>query len=544
MNPENSHVAERPPDDLHHKKRAHNHPSWLNSPSTYLLIGAAAAAYLYLFVRVQWRIGDEGDMVNGALAVTRGLVPYRDFYDLRGPLSFYWLGLFFKLFGATWHVARVHLLLTGAATTVFVYHLTRRVVHGALALLPCAYVTVLSIPLWAAPHHHWDSNLFALGAVTAFFGWQDSRRHIALATAGVLAGLTSCVIYQKGGLLLISFMAILVISHRYFIRDRSLLASVGTLLAGYTTVGLIVLVWFIHLGALSDFFSATIATPVNSYVDANRLPYAYSLTSTAFQMLSFRRLSPALVVANAEVCLLPFAVIAAAPFLVLVMLAVRTSTAPATIRRLSVIAYCTIGFALWFSEFHRRDIMHLIYGCPVLAIALCVLWDAVDRRPVVRAFVPWTATLSLALLAVNLGVYAAAADVRIMTRRGEIVMPHDDAALRFLLSDQVAAGDYVFVYPYYSEYYFLADVRNPTRFGEMLYGPGSEPYFKEAIAAVEAKHVRYVLWDTVVSGENLTKWFPAYREPPRDEQLMERYFESHYDEVTILNGFRLLKRKN
>ena len=55
----------------------------------YFWVAAVATAYLYLFVRVQWRIGDEGDMLNGALAVTQGRVPYRDFYDLRGPLSFY-----------------------------------------------------------------------------------------------------------------------------------------------------------------------------------------------------------------------------------------------------------------------------------------------------------------------------------------------------------------------------------------------------------------------------------------------------------------------
>ena len=78
-------------------------------------------------------------------------------------------------------------------------------------------------------------------------------------------------------------------------------------------------------------------------------------------------------------------------------------------------------------------------------------------------------------------------------------------------------GDYVFVYPYYSTYYFLADVRNPTRFGEMMYGPGAKPSFDEAIAAIEAREVKYVLWDTVLEGENLKEWFPAYQHPPEHE---------------------------
>src|SRR4051812_12468583 len=93
----------------------------------YLWVAVVATLYLWLFVRVQWHIGDEGDMLNGALAVTQGHVPYRDFFDLRGPGCFYWLGIFFRLFGATWIVARVHLLATGVASSLLVYYLTARV---------------------------------------------------------------------------------------------------------------------------------------------------------------------------------------------------------------------------------------------------------------------------------------------------------------------------------------------------------------------------------------------------------------------------------
>jgi hypothetical protein len=511
----------------------------------YILVALAVAAYLYLFVRVQWRIGDEGDMVNGALAVTEGRIPYRDFYDLRGPLCFYWLGLFFKLFGATWWVARIHLLLTGVASSVFVYHLTRRVIRGGAALLPCAYVTVLSIPLWAAPHHHWDSNLFALAAVTAFAHWLEHRARWTLALAGCLAGLTSCFIYQKGGLLLIAFLPLVVLSHVGCRKDRGVLASLATVLAGYGVVGLGMAAWFIHLGALDDVLKATIVTPMNTYADANRLPYAYHLTATAFSMLRPDLYSRTVTVTNAIVSVLPFLLIAALPFLVIAIVVVRIlGGAAGTVWRPQIVAYCTIGFALWFSEFHRRDIMHLIYGCPVLLIALWSMWHSFERPRVVRTIVPVMAAIPLLVLATNLAVHASAADVRILTRRGEILEHHDDAALRFLLSNEVAPGDYVLVYPYYSQYYFLANVRNPTRFGEMLYGPGSETYFREAVASVEAKHVKYVLWDTVVAGDKLKEWFPAYQEPARSDQIMERYLEQHYEQVALLNGFRLLKRND
>jgi len=514
------------------------------SKMEYFWVAAVATAYLYIFVRVQWRIGDEGDMLNGALAVVQGRVPYRDFYDLRGPLSFYWLGLFFKIFGATWRVARLHLLLTGTLTSLLVYHLTKRVSRGAGAVLPCALVTVLSIPFWTASHHHWDSNLFALTATAAFFQWQDHGKSRWLFASGLLAGLTSCFIYQKGGLLLASFVAVMCVSRLYFRTSVNLVRDVCTILAGYGIVGLVVLAWFFRLGALHDFVDATIRSPLNTYVDANRLPYAHLLMLNALGVAPLQLFPPAVALASAIVLMLPFLLIAALPFLVVSLVGVRVLTAPAAkVFRPPIIAYCLVGFALWFSEFHRRDMMHLIYGCPVLLIALWLLWDSVDWRRVVKIVVPVMVAVALIFVATNRALYAAAANEHILTRRGAIVLPQDDPALRFLLSDEVARGDYVFVYPYYSTYYFLADVRNPTRFGEMMYGPGSKPLFDEAIAAIEAKQVKYILWDTVVAGENLKEWFPAYRQPPENERWMETYFQTHYEQLVVLNGFRILRRR-
>ena len=207
---------------------------------------------LYLFVRVQWRIGDEGDILNGALAVAEGRVPYRDFFDLRGPGSFYWLGLFFKTFGATWQVARLHLLLTGTRRACWCT--TSPGEYAALRKLfsRCALVTVVSIPFWPAPHHHWDSNLFALAAVAAFFHWQDHLRPGWLFSSGVLAGLSSCFIYQKGFYLLLSFLAAMAIARLYF-GVESRWPSRHALSGGYGAVGLAVVAWFFHIGALPEF---------------------------------------------------------------------------------------------------------------------------------------------------------------------------------------------------------------------------------------------------------------------------------------------------
>jgi 4-amino-4-deoxy-L-arabinose transferase-like glycosyltransferase len=519
------------------------------TPRTFLPLYACAAvaiaAYLYLFVRVLWRIGDEGDMLNGALAVAQGRVPYRDFFDLRGPASFYWLGLFFKVFGATWFVARTHLLLTGVVTSLLVYYLTVRASRRWDAALPCVVVTVLSIPFWPAAHHHWDSNLFALAAVAAFCRWQDVGKTRWLLAAGVLAGLTSCFIYQKGFLILAALLAAILAS-RFWLKVPLRPVRAGALvLAGYVVVGLGVLAWFAHLGALQDFLDATVRFPLQTYVDANRVPYAFHLTWLGLEDLGpFQHLPLPLMAAAGVLLMLPLLLIAALPALVLVSLAAwwitRRRAGPPSV---PVVVYSLTGFALWLSEFHRKDMFHLIYGCPILLIALWLLWISLTDRRLPRVLPSAILAVSIAFLAVAHGATAASAHEQIATRRGVIVVPAGDAALRFLLSDSVHPGDYVLVYPYYATYYFLADVRNPTRFGEFMYGPGARPYIDEAIADLDAKRVKYVLWDTLLDGEAMKTWFPAYQVPPEGERPMERYFLEHYDQIAVLNGFRLLERR-
>jgi hypothetical protein len=68
--------------------------------------------------------------------------------------------------------------------------------------------------------------------------------------------------------------------------------------------------------------------------------------------------------------------------------------------------------------------------------------------------------------------------------------------------------------------------------------------FQEVISALERRKVRYVLWDTLVDGQNLKQWFPEYRQPPREKLVIEPYLTAHYDLIGIKNGFRVLRRKD
>lgn len=205
-----------------------------------------------------------------------------------------------------------------------------------------------------------------------------------------------------------------------------------------------------------------------------------------------------------------------------------------------LLPYWLTGYALWLSELQRVDIGHLRNG----SIILVLLFFALCERHR-RAYPKHVAFGVIACLLLNgmVNVAAAAmARVPIHSRNGTLYSYKKDSALEFLLR-HTERGENVFVYPYRPIYYFLADVRNPTRFSYLQYHFDGDEQFLEAIRDLERTKVRYALWDTIFAGENMTREFPAYCQPPREQLIMEPYLESHYRQIGFENGLRILERK-
>ena len=513
-----------------------------------LLLALFVAVYLVPFVRALWRVGDEGTMVYGAQRVAEGAVPYRDFFvENAGPATFYILGGAFRLFGATFLTARAVLLATGVLTAVLVYWLTRRVYRGTFESLPAILVALLSIPLWPATSHHWDSNLFALAAVGAFCKWKDSGRKAWLAAAGILAGVTSCSMQQKGLLILLGLLVSLGAVRKRAGEPPGGAARAGWLAGGYGAVGLVVVFLFWTAGGLRDLVFDTLIWPLTSYSGLNSVPYGFGMG--AFWD-TWKAALPALLPVFAVP---PVRALMGAPLLLILALpAVAAGLAVAGWRRsgrpgifdAAVLPYWLAGAGLWISEIQRKDWAHLIYGAPLLLIAGFVAWNRLlEKHPGWRRL-PLAGLAAGMYLLAGYNALAALTANRIMpTRRGPVYAFQEDGALRFL-HEKVGPGENVFVYPYYSMYYFLAGVRNPTRHTMLLYHVNTDAQFQAAIGDLERRQVRYVLWDTVVENARMQNWFPAYRPPPPEQMRMEAYLSSRFEVIEIRNGFRILRRRD
>ena len=84
---------------------------------------------------------DEGLMLYGASRVLRGDVPYRDFWSMYGPGSFYLLAALFQAFGESVWVARGFDTVCRASIVVLVFALTR-VEGGLRGALSTAFVVL------------------------------------------------------------------------------------------------------------------------------------------------------------------------------------------------------------------------------------------------------------------------------------------------------------------------------------------------------------------------------------------------------------------
>jgi 4-amino-4-deoxy-L-arabinose transferase-like glycosyltransferase len=505
--------------------------------------------YFIPFVRVLWRIIDEGTLVYGAHLVAQRALPYRDFFEVMGPGSFYWLGLFFKLFGTNVMVARAVLLFTASLTVVLLYWMTRRVYQGPFDLLPSLFYLLVAFPVQPVTSHHWDSNLFGLLTVGAFFLWQDRGRWWLLAIAGVLAGLTSCFLQPKGLFLVVALALVILVNDCRAGESKLRIAShLGILLGGFAAVGGLLLLFFFFAGGLSDLIYANLIWPLRRYHNINKLPYGYGLREwvapyclNRLQTFLPASLSRVMVIFT----MIPFLFIVYLPFLLVGLTGISclSKSNRSKIFNASLLPYWAAGLALWVSELHRQDVIHLVYGSPLLLILSLVIWNYCWNRLTLLKYLGIGLITACVILLGSFNVLIASnTKHKIITRQGVLYGFKEDPALKFLI-EHTKPGDYAFIYPYYPMYYFLADVKNPTRYSILVYHINTNTQFNEVIKNLEQKSVKYVLWDTMVAGSNLKILFPQYKQPSNDNLHLERYLEDHYEAIGIQNGFKILRRR-
>jgi hypothetical protein len=193
--------------------------------------------------------------------------------------------------------------------------------------------------------------------------------------------------------------------------------------------------------------------------------------------------------------------------------------------------YLLCGALLLFSLYPRMDTMHVTYSAPLLfvvgAFALYRVFVQLQQR------LPYHAgrTVHRGMLFAALMLVPAAAALPNLEWRVSSLMSRQHGVIRLDLPDYAALevpganllvpastrdavggvvsyirertspDESIFVYPTLPMFYFLADRPNATRFGHVYPGAATAEEQLEIISRLEARRVRYVVWDQFWVGE-------------------------------------------
>src|SRR5579871_2041065 len=135
--------------------------------ATGVFIIAAALLWWLAGRRLVW-IMDEGIYLDGARRLLAGQMPYRDFFALTGPGTFWNVAAFFKIFGTSLAAARALLVLDVALIAACMYWLAARFSSRVLGFwLAGFFVALLGGDKDAlVVNHRWDSAALSVAGVT------------------------------------------------------------------------------------------------------------------------------------------------------------------------------------------------------------------------------------------------------------------------------------------------------------------------------------------------------------------------------------------
>lgn len=228
-----------------------------------------AAASLWAVMSLTYPLGwDQGILSWAGDVVLRGGTPYRDAWDMKGPIVYYVFALTQAVFGVSlWGIRLTDGVLLIAATAC-----VGRAVTRLMGANTGRWAAILFF-LWYASHSYWhtaqpDGWVGMLLAVLFLPRFVQSRPLTTAAAVGIGIGigLTSLVKPIYTVLLLLPALYSLSVEDRRPIRTMSAVA------AGWLLPITLCIAWFASRGALGDLIAVYLRYPATAYADLGRMP--------------------------------------------------------------------------------------------------------------------------------------------------------------------------------------------------------------------------------------------------------------------------------
>jgi hypothetical protein len=465
--------------------------------------------------RVYFGDNDEGIYMDGALRVLHGQVPYKDFFALGGPGTFFLIAASYRIFGVTLAAARIPVIVDLALLACCVCWLTWKLAGRSAAIV--AAVTFVSFEtLWQGVlvNHRWDSSAWMTLAATLVFFALDRDMPAACAAAGVAATL-AVFCTPPVALAGAALGACLLFAGK----KPAAFYLAGIAAASAAGVGMLV-----HYGAREPMIRSMRWTMAN-YSIANHTYYGWIIGG--YRHL-FQALSAGQTIATAVVL-----VFITLPVTLPPLSAVWLSKRPP----LKVVVLLASGAALVLSCYPRWDLIHLNYVAALFYALTASLLSNFRWRRIVAA----TAMITAASC-VCINVRQRWSESSEMTMLGAAHGVAADLVTMDMLQKQVRPADTLFVFPYRPFWYFLTQARNPTRYSFLQPGMFPESDVRQALAELQSEPPHWMVYMEIPDSEFFRIWpgsDPARMRMPG----IESFIRERYRRVNQSSDFQLLELK-
>lgn len=227
----------------------------------FLLPGLVAVSWPFLLLRRLYD-PDEFEHLHAAWCVANGLVPYRDFFEHHGPLTYYLLAPFVGLFGDTPSLLTVHRVISAVWVVVAIAGVLVFLRKRTLSSSGVALTWLLTFPWFLEKAVEGRPDVAAMALVTwvAFL----TRRAAASdrATGGIAAGLVAGIasLFTQKVIFVVVGMA-LGASIARVVAGKRMLPSLILAVVGFFLPWAAASIYFWNIGALESFLDRTLVTP-------------------------------------------------------------------------------------------------------------------------------------------------------------------------------------------------------------------------------------------------------------------------------------------
>jgi hypothetical protein len=491
------------------------------------IFGLATAAFLTWFLAYRFVLSnDEGIFLEGALRILRGQVPYRDFFLLMGPGTFWLQALALRTLGITLAASRAVTILDISVLGGCIVWLIARRAHAAVALWFGWLFVVFETadPVVALPNHRWDSAAFAMLATTLLAAepsrgkWKWTLALFAGACAACAAWITPTTALI--GVALIVWMAIEE-------RTRVVPFCAGALAVTFLCAGFLA-----AQHALVPMIQQMLWTGRN-YGAANHMMYGsrfggYAALFTDAGTAELFGRGFIVLVLTLPAIVPPLALIFAWP------------ERHDRLTRLLAIA----GIAFLASTYPRMDVPHLAYAAPIFYVLLAWRASGLKLRAIANA-----SLVSVSLLATIFlwyGISTRTNQVVLQTRVGKIRASGDDVALIQQVNRFIPQGSQFFCFPYLPISYFLTLAENPTRYSYLQPGMMSDEDEASALEELNRNPPGRILYQDLTEAQILNIW-PGTNPARLRLRKIEDYLATRYRVYASVpyNGgvFQILERR-